>query len=103
MVVTLLAEGVFGYTFGSHKGDDRDIPSAKALGNAMAATICIPWCFCFLAYTLLHWTYPRDVRRLEAQEQQCVASQDSSDKLVDVVVVGDDDVEANLGNDEKPG
>jgi len=64
-VVSLLAEKAFGYTFGSHDTTDRDIPSAEALGKAMAATICFPWMICFFAYSMLHWSYPRDVRRLE--------------------------------------
>merc|ERR1712190_705296 len=70
LVVSLLAEKAFGYTFGS-QGDDTgvDIPSAVALGIAMAATICIPWMVCFIAYSLLHWSYPRDVRILEQQER----------------------------------
>merc|ERR1719382_402664 len=65
-VVSLLAEEAFGYSFGSH-GDDsgKDIPSARALGKAMAATVCIPWLICFIAYSSLHWSYPRDVRNLE--------------------------------------
>jgi len=78
MVVSLLAEECFGYTFGSHEGSsDKDLPSARALGSAMAATICIPWAFCFFAYTLLHWTYPRDVKLLEAQAQESIAVPDA--------------------------
>jgi len=65
-VVGLLAEDVFGYKFGSQSADGGpDLASADALGKAMAAVICIPWVICFFAYTLLHWSYPRDVRLLE--------------------------------------
>mmetsp|Transcript_18304 Transcript_18304/g.51774 ORF Transcript_18304/g.51774 Transcript_18304/m.51774 type:complete len:527 (+) Transcript_18304:69-1649(+) len=70
-VVTLLATKAFGYTFGEH--DDAsgvDLHSARALGKAMQAVICIPWCVTLLAYTLLHWSYPKDVRRLMARSQQ---------------------------------
>jgi len=67
-VVGLLAEDVFGYKFGSHGADGGpDLESADALGKAMAAVICIPWIVCFLAYSLLHWSYPRDVRIMEAR------------------------------------
>uniref|UniRef100_A0A7S2JE24 Uncharacterized protein n=1 Tax=Zooxanthella nutricula TaxID=1333877 RepID=A0A7S2JE24_9DINO len=79
LVVSLLAEKAFGYTFGSN-GDNtsRDIPSAEALGKAMAATICIPWVVCFVAYTTLHWSYPRDIRSLQrrkAREAEAAAQE----------------------------
>merc|ERR1712060_948823 len=71
LVVSMLAEKAFGYKFGS-QGDDTgvDIASAMALGKAMTATICIPWLVCFIAYSLLHWSYPRDIRILEEKEQK---------------------------------
>jgi MFS family permease len=70
MLTAILAEDVFGYKFGSHKGDDLDIPAATALGSAMAFSIALPWSVCFVAYSLLHWTYPRDIRLLEREEQK---------------------------------
>jgi len=77
-VVSLLAEKVFKVSFGSRDGDVTvDLEAADALGKALAVTICIPWLVCFLAYSLLHWSYPRDVRRLErelALERQKKAS-----------------------------
>ena len=41
---------------------------ALGLGQALfyidiAAT---PWTLCFMLYTLIHWTYPRDCTRAEA-------------------------------------
>mmetsp|Transcript_80004 Transcript_80004/g.259344 ORF Transcript_80004/g.259344 Transcript_80004/m.259344 type:complete len:149 (+) Transcript_80004:1162-1608(+) len=62
--------GAFGYKFGQQEDKGKNLASAEALGEAMAATICIPWIICFLACSLLHWSYPRDVRRLELQEQR---------------------------------
>mmetsp|Transcript_122846 Transcript_122846/g.392758 ORF Transcript_122846/g.392758 Transcript_122846/m.392758 type:complete len:171 (+) Transcript_122846:467-979(+) len=59
----------FGYKFGP-RSTGKDIASAEALGKAMAATVCIPWMACFVAYSLLHWSYPRDVRRMELQEKR---------------------------------
>lgn len=57
----------FGYQFGRVKGESKDIPSATALGQAMAATICIPWCVTFLGYSFFHISYPADMRKLKAQ------------------------------------
>merc|ERR1719210_2897784 len=70
-VVALLATKCFGYSFGDDadkKGEDTE--SAKALGKAMAVVICGPWLVCLAAYSLLHWSYPRDVRRITVQSQQ---------------------------------
>mmetsp|Transcript_94513 Transcript_94513/g.246614 ORF Transcript_94513/g.246614 Transcript_94513/m.246614 type:complete len:534 (-) Transcript_94513:431-2032(-) len=71
--------GVFGYKFGQQEDKSMNLASAEALGKAMAATICIPWIICFLAYSLLHWSYPRDVRRQELQEQR--DAQEHADKM----------------------
>jgi len=68
-VVTLLATKAFGYTFSDKDADGKDLASAAALGKAMQATICIPWVITLGAYTLLHWSYPRDVQRLELQTE----------------------------------
>ncbi|CAJ1447019.1 unnamed protein product [Effrenium voratum] len=58
----------FGYRFGSEEMEGQSLSSARALGSAMAATICIPWLITLLAYTLLHWSYPRDMKRLKAKQ-----------------------------------
>merc|ERR1712192_45586 len=64
-VVTLLSVHVFGYTFGEgDKVDPPDVPSAVALGKAMTATMCGPAMVCLCAYSMLHWSYPRDKQRL---------------------------------------
>eukprot|EP00434_Breviolum_minutum_P007300 symbB.v1.2.006444.t1/scaffold384.1/size215671/17 len=58
----------FGYKFGAEELNGQSLSSARALGQAMAATICIPWVITLAAYTLLHWSYPRDMRRLRAKQ-----------------------------------
>jgi len=75
-VVALLATKIFGYEFNSQEGDDiePDIDSARALGKAMTLVICGPWLVCLAAYSLLHWSYPRDVRRLSAAQTKSVAA-----------------------------
>ncbi|CAJ1450655.1 unnamed protein product, partial [Effrenium voratum] len=68
LLVANLAKA-FGYVFKSEEDmpDGRDLDSANALGMAMAATICIPWCVTFLGYTFFHISYPADMRRLKAK------------------------------------
>eukprot|EP00913_Durusdinium_trenchii_P007923 g7432.t1 len=56
----------FGYEFGRNED--------FALGQAMAATICIPWCVTFLGYSFFHISYPADMRRLKAQLEKEKAS-----------------------------
>jgi len=82
LAVSLLAEQSFGYKFGQDADKkDVDIPSAEALGKAMTATICIPWLVCFCAYTLLHWSYPRDVQRqAQAARQQRQQQQEKQEQ-----------------------
>eukprot|EP00933_Yihiella_yeosuensis_P059215 TRINITY_DN601_c0_g1_i4.p1 TRINITY_DN601_c0_g1~~TRINITY_DN601_c0_g1_i4.p1 ORF type:complete len:526 (+),score=108.53 TRINITY_DN601_c0_g1_i4:87-1664(+) len=64
--VSLLAEKCFGYEFGEEEKKGKSIHSAEALGKAMTVTICIPWLITLAAYTLLHYSYPRDMKRLKA-------------------------------------
>jgi len=65
-VVALLATKAFGYKFGEKEATGASLESARALGQAMTVVICIPWLVCLAAYSSLHWSYPRDVRRLQA-------------------------------------
>jgi MFS family permease len=66
-IVTLLSVHVFGYTFGEGDTvDPPDLPSAVALGKALTATICGPGIVCLCAYSMLHWSYPRDTRTQNA-------------------------------------
>lgn len=52
-------------TNASSASDDNEgtAAAATALGNALAVMMCTPWTFCFLAYSLLHFTYPMDRAR----------------------------------------
>mmetsp|Transcript_73473 Transcript_73473/g.175223 ORF Transcript_73473/g.175223 Transcript_73473/m.175223 type:complete len:499 (-) Transcript_73473:154-1650(-) len=68
----------FGYKFGSEEMNGQSLSSARALGTAMAATICIPWVITLVAYTLLHWSYPRDMRRLRAKQAAAAAAQEQA-------------------------
>jgi len=66
VVVALLATEAFGYDFDKKPSGDSiatDLHSARALGTAMTCVICVPWLVCFCAYSILHWSYPRDMKR----------------------------------------
>mmetsp|Transcript_94009 Transcript_94009/g.130539 ORF Transcript_94009/g.130539 Transcript_94009/m.130539 type:complete len:505 (+) Transcript_94009:71-1585(+) len=81
VIVSLLAQNLFGYHFGEDGNTDSTLDSATALGKAMAATICIPWTICLIAYSLLHWSYPRDLRRLREQRKAGEVSFESQGSL----------------------
>merc|ERR1712216_791535 len=66
-VVAFLSVYMYGYKFGSDGGDGTDLDSARALGNAMTLVIVAPSIMCFVAYSILHYTYPRDYRKLHLE------------------------------------
>eukprot|EP00929_Paragymnodinium_shiwhaense_P057521 TRINITY_DN287_c0_g1_i2.p1 TRINITY_DN287_c0_g1~~TRINITY_DN287_c0_g1_i2.p1 ORF type:complete len:544 (+),score=135.45 TRINITY_DN287_c0_g1_i2:123-1754(+) len=64
-VVAFLATYCFGYTFGQDSADNgADLNSARALGKAMTIVIIAPSTICLIAYSVLHITYPRDVKNM---------------------------------------
>jgi len=69
-MVGLLAENVFGYDLSSARSKDvtSDPDNVHALGSALMLVSFCPWILCFAAYSLLHWSYPRDIRRLETAD-----------------------------------
>lgn len=67
-MVGLLAENVFGYDLSSVQGAAADPSNSRALGMALALVSFFPWMLCFACYSLLHWTYPRDLKWLREQE-----------------------------------
>lgn len=58
----------FGYSFDDNPehSHELNLERARALGKAMAATMCIPWLIAMVAYTCLYWSYPRDMGKLYA-------------------------------------
>lgn len=88
-LVALLATAL-GYQFSEREAAGVSLSSARALGSAMAAVICIPWAVCFCAYTMLHWTYPRDVCRLQAHgAAPATAAEGKGEAGKDAAVVAD--------------
>lgn len=63
-VVGLLAERVFGFTGVLNDEALRDSElrahNAAALGSSLLACMTVPWTMCLLAYSALHWFYPKD-------------------------------------------
>merc|ERR1712014_374119 len=43
----------------------QDLEQARTLGIAQAIMICCPWLICFAIYSLLLWSFPVDVKRVE--------------------------------------
>jgi len=57
--------------FGSDKiayNGHQDLEQARTLGLAQAVIICIPWMICFGVYSLLLWSFPIDVKRVEKEQ-----------------------------------
>ncbi|CAJ1361359.1 unnamed protein product [Effrenium voratum] len=69
LFVSILADRIFGYKFGEEEKSGQSIEAATALGKAMAVAICLPWTLTLLAYTLMHWSYPRDMRLLNERRK----------------------------------
>lgn len=68
-MVGILAEDVFGYDLSSVAGDGGKDPSKmKALGSALMLTSLFPWVLCFCCYSLLHWSYKKDLTWLGQEE-----------------------------------
>jgi hypothetical protein len=69
-VVGLLAERVFGFTGVLNEDSLKDSTvrahNAAALGSSLLACMTVPWSLCLLAYSALHWFYPRDKARAKA-------------------------------------
>mmetsp|Transcript_11572 Transcript_11572/g.21943 ORF Transcript_11572/g.21943 Transcript_11572/m.21943 type:complete len:554 (-) Transcript_11572:42-1703(-) len=67
-MVGFLAQNVFGYTLEGTEEAASDPESRRALGKALTLTCFTPWLVCWVAYTLLHWSYPKDVKRVREEK-----------------------------------
>jgi predicted MFS family arabinose efflux permease len=65
------AERAFGFSGAATPSGDAalDRANAAALGSALLAFCVVPWAICLVAYSALHWTYPRDWRRAAARDK----------------------------------
>mmetsp|Transcript_47216 Transcript_47216/g.146077 ORF Transcript_47216/g.146077 Transcript_47216/m.146077 type:complete len:128 (-) Transcript_47216:91-474(-) len=65
-MVGLLAENIFGYDLSNRDAESLSNPENQAaLGKALALTVCFPWVICLAFYTMLHWSYPRDLQHAQ--------------------------------------
>merc|ERR1719221_1849987 len=73
-MVGFLAQNVFGYNLDHAKAvvGQNNSENTAALGKALMLMSFFPWLLCFLCYSFLHWSYPKDLRRLEQREEQRV-------------------------------
>ncbi len=60
-----MAEKMFGFTGSATRSGEPalDLARARALGSALLVFLIAPWTLCLIAYSFLHWTYPRDKGR----------------------------------------
>ena len=77
--VGALSQHIFGFSGTSTVTGDPavDVPNARALGNALLLFSVIPWTFCLLAYSGLHFTYPKDKRLAVALDREKSISEGS--------------------------
>jgi len=68
-LVGVLAQNVFGYDLGAATEAMGNPENQKALGKALTLTVALPWLICLVFYTGLHWSYPRDLRRVQKLAQ----------------------------------
>lgn len=63
-LVGYMSEKMFGFSGTSTVAGDPaiDLPNAHALGSALVAFTTLPWLFCFVVYSSIHVTYPKDKR-----------------------------------------
>ncbi|CAJ1339195.1 unnamed protein product [Effrenium voratum] len=69
-MVGFLAENVFGYKLEESDHATSDPESRRALGKALTFTCFMPWIICWTAYSLLHFTYPRDLKRVKDEKMK---------------------------------
>lgn len=65
LAVSFFAQTLFGFDLEVQtRGADLSMDNMFALGFALTMTSAVPWIICLIFYTLLHWSLPRDLRRM---------------------------------------
>lgn len=70
-IVGIMAQTLFGFsgTASTTGHEETDHRNARALGNALLVCMIVPWFLCFVFYTGLHFTYPKDRARAQQLAQ----------------------------------
>lgn len=67
--VPLLSNLVFGFDLDSIPEQTGANPkAARAIGYSLGVATAAPWLTAYVVYSILHWSYPRELRRRDAQE-----------------------------------
>lgn len=74
----LTAERCFGFsgTVGAGRDDAESARNARALGDALLVMLALPWLVCLLAFTGMHWTYPRDCAAVHRAARRAASEMD---------------------------
>lgn len=59
-LVGIISEKVFGFQGDVASRQGADSGNAGSLGKSLLVFLVVPWTLCFLSYSGLYWTYPRD-------------------------------------------
>jgi len=67
-IVVAAVSTYFGYSYSDEDKDDpvKRLESAVALGKSMTLITLVPGICCFCVYSILHCTYEKDVKRVQA-------------------------------------
>lgn len=82
-MVGFLATKVFGYDLKAQGGDHADPEARRSLGRALTMTTFLPYLVCFAFYSLLHWSYPRDIARVLANKGSKVEPEEVAEQQAD--------------------
>merc|ERR1712176_1171713 len=85
----------FGYSYSEEDKDDpvKKIEAATALGKSMTLITLVPGICCFLVYSILHFTYERDVKRVQAERKLSDDAIDSKSDDADAAGPKDNKIE----------
>jgi hypothetical protein len=68
LAVSFFAETLLGFNLKDQEAQAKEGGGGEnmsALGFALTMTSAVPWAFCLVFYTMLHWSLPRDLRRMQ--------------------------------------
>jgi MFS family permease len=76
-----LSTKIFKFDLTSINPNGKDLDSARSFGSALFLTVCLPWLAAFVIYSILHWTFPRDLTLLKLTEEIQTDENDRQEQL----------------------